>query len=152
MGVAPSSVGGSEYAASNSQNKPKTIQNGHYHASSSRSINEQRHSNIDLRRTPSIGHSVTFAGQPVHASHQSLRGQPYDRYLTSQLQLQVNTDRPSSRNSRANGSGSRLSMASGKEPRGSTDRVNANSQAVLNQEDTFGIFASDEDPKLYQRR
>ena len=124
-----------------SQNKPKTIQNGHYHASnSSRTINDHRLSNSDLHQR---------TNHAPRGSQQSLRGQPYDRYLTSQLQLQINTDRTDSRTNIAQ---SRQSLTNDNN-RGSASRLtNGGSQALNNQEDTFGIFTSDEDPKLYQRR
>lgn len=166
-------------AVGKSHNKPKSIQNGHYNASSTRSINEQRHIN-DIQRTPSgrevqrtpsgrelqrapsarssIAHSQSFPASqhpPPYGSHQSLRGQPYDRYLTSQLQLQINTDTNDAKATSSKVRQSRQSLNQSEE-RGSTARLttgsNNNSQAVINQEDTFGIFTSDEDPKLYQRR
>lgn len=141
--------------SSTPQNKPRTIQNGHYNATPARVAAEQQRHHAEVQRSSSgrsagIPHSQTFPvnnqtnNQVTLGSQQSLRGQPHDRYLTN-LQNNDITDShhriDNSRRSENGGRGSATRLSSGQ-----------NSQQILTQEDTFGIFASDEDPKLYQRR
>ena len=135
------------------QNKPRTIQNGHYAASPARAAAEHRHHAAEVQRSSSVRssgltHSQTFPvnnNQAPIDSQQSLRGQPHDRYLTS-----LQNDNP---DGQAPINNSRRNLGGG-DNRNSNPRLSShqNSQQVINSEDTVGIFASDEDPKLYQRR
>lgn len=137
------------------QNKPRVIQNGHYAASPARAAAEHRQHAAEVQRSSSIRssgltHSQTFpvnnaAAAPI-GSQRSLRGQPHDRYLSS-----LQNDNPDVGHAPINTSQRNVSS----DTRGSNPRLPSqqnNSQQILNSEDTFGIFASDEDPKLYQRR
>jgi len=172
-------INGSSLSSIYSQ--PKTIQNGHYHASSSSHLPSESRSaaNTEVKRTPS-SRSAARDNQSHHdtsrlpySSQQSLRGQPYDRYLTSQLQLQdtpdssrapADTARTPADTSRAPVDTARAPADTARTPadtsraradisRSQADKLStSNSQMASNQEETFGVFVSNEDPKMYQRR
>lgn len=114
----------------------RSIPNGYYHANS-----PSRHA-VEQQQQQRRHINKSTSSNSVNAAPQSpLKGQSYDRYLSSQLRLQQ-VEHPSPHvnpSSQANGSGQQLYSASG-------------SQAAINQEETFGVFISNEDPVMYQRR
>lgn len=111
-------------------NEPKVIHSGHYHVSTPTDF--RRNSNSKLNGSSSNMHTRT-PDQSQYNRYSANYSSTQDPMLSSRQS--INNDQSQQHR------GSNNKMSSGN-----------SSQTALQQEETFGVFASDEDPKLYQRR